>query len=117
MVFMMIMQMSIGGMLLLAGGTKVLGIPAATTTVTRHGYAKWVARVVGALEVAGGIGIVAGSWQPLLAIVGSVLIVAVMLGAIHAHLVRSGEPLVRALPAVLVLTLAAATLIGNASSL
>ena len=115
--FMTIVQLSLGGLLLLTGGTKLLGIPAATATVTRHGYPRWMARVVGALELAGAGAVVAGLWQPLLAVAGGGLIVAVMLGAIHAHLVRSGEPLVRALPAVLVLTLAAAMLIWNASSL
>ena len=117
MVFMTIVQLSLGGLLLPAGAAKLLGISGATTMVTRHGYPMWMARVVGALEVAGAIGLVAGWWQPLLAIAGSVLIVAVMLSAIHAHLVRSGEPLVRAIPALLVLTLAAATLIWNAPNL
>ena len=117
MVFTTIVQLSLGGVLLLAGGRKLLGVPAATATVTRHGYPVWGARVVGVVELTGASAVVAGLWQPWLAIGGSLLIAAVMLGAIHAHLVRSGEPLVRALPALLILTLAAATLIWNAPGL
>ncbi len=113
MLFISMLQWSLVVPLLFIGGSKLIGVGAATRTVTRHGYPAWFARVVGALEVIGAIGVAVGFWQPVLRTAGSVLIAAVMLGAIHAHLVRSGEPLARTIPAAMLLTLACAALIWD----
>ena len=111
MLFLTLLHASLALPMLLAGGAKLLGRAAATRYVTRHGYSARFARLVGTLELAGAAGIAAGVWHPALAAGGGAVIATLMLGALHAHLVRSHEPLPRAAPAATVLALACAVLI------
>lgn len=69
---------------LLAGGLKLRGVPSQVDNFAHWGYAGWFLYVVGAVEVAGAVGLLV----PRLAGFAALLLGGTMLGAALTHLVH-----------------------------
>jgi hypothetical protein len=82
---------------LLAGVAKLGGATAVEQTFARFGYSSEFMFLIGLVETAGGLALLV----PSLALLSSVILSGVMLGAIVSHLTH--DPAVMALPAVLVM--------------
>ncbi len=65
--------------------------------------------VVGTLKVISGVILIAGVWLPLPVAPAAAVVAALMIGAIAMH-IRKKDPLVKSVPAVLLLALSAALL-------
>ncbi|MFM9629205.1 MULTISPECIES: DoxX family protein [Streptomyces] len=89
------------------GLAKIAAVPVMRQAAAHLGRSLGLYRVVGALEVAGAAGLLAGlTWDPLGAAAATGLAV-LMATAAGAHL-RHGDPAVRALPAVVMFLAAVA---------
>lgn len=93
-----------------AGGLKLLGHPMMVETFAHIGTGQWFRLLTGALEVAGGAGVL----FPVLAPFAAVLLVCIMLGAVTTHLFVIGGS---ALPALVLLAIAAVVAIAGRSQL
>lgn len=71
---------------IMSGGMKLTGPAEMAANFAHWGYPVWFMYVIGALEVAGGIGLMI----PSLAGLAATGLVAIMLGAVFTH-VRAGE--------------------------
>lgn len=69
--------------------------------------------IIGFIEVFGAIGIIAGIWNQYLALGSSILLVALMIGAIHAHIFRAHQSIVMIIPSTLCLILSMMIIIWN----
>src|SRR5882672_8703360 len=99
------------GMFLLAGTLKLTGVQMEVELFTAVGIGQWFRYVTGSLEVLGAIGL----FVPALASFAALLLAAVMVGAILAHLfIAGGSPL--AAVVLLVITIAIAYLRREAIS-
>lgn len=86
---------------LAAGGSKLVAAPAMVVMFAAIGVGQWLRLLTGTLEVAGAIGLL----LPRVTIYAALLLMAVMVGAIVAHLtILGGSPL----PAIVLLVLSAA---------
>jgi putative oxidoreductase len=86
---------------LAAGGSKLVAAPAMVAMFVAIGIGQWFRLLTGTLEVAGAIGLL----LPRVTIYAALLLMAVMVGAIVAHLsILGGSPL----PAIVLLLLSAA---------
>ncbi|GCE11950.1 DoxX family protein [Tengunoibacter tsumagoiensis] len=54
-------------------------------------YPRWFLVTVGFMELLVGVGMLAGFWVPFLLLLGSILLIIVMVGAIFTHLVRKRD--------------------------
>ncbi len=88
---------------LMAGSTKLLGIPMQVDSFKRYGYPQWFRLVTGAVEVTGAAGMVVGVWVAEIAIAAGFWLAATMVGAVYTDLFRRGgaSPSRAAAPAVL----------------
>ncbi|MFD0871943.1 DoxX family protein [Paenibacillus residui] len=79
-------------------------------------YPMWFMNVVALLELAGVIGLLAAFWVPVLLKAPAALLIILMLGAIHAHLVRAKHKPIMALNAcaMLILSIVIIVLEGSA---
>lgn len=79
-------------------------------------YPMWFMNVVALLELAGVIGLLAAFWVPVLLKASAALLIILMLGAIHAHLVRAKHKPIMALNAcaMLILSIVIIVLEGSA---
>jgi uncharacterized membrane protein YphA (DoxX/SURF4 family) len=75
---------------LLAGTQKVLLSPRVTTNMRRLGVGRGLIRVIGVLEIAGAVGLIAGIWFPVLGIAAAVGFVCLLHGALVYH-ARAGD--------------------------
>ena len=92
-------------MFLLAGALKLIGVPMEVELFSAIGIGQWFRYVTGLLEVGGAIGLFIAALAPFAAM----LLAAVMVGAILAHLfVVGGRPLIPV--ALLAITIAIAYL-------
>ena len=90
-------QIALASLFLLAGGSKLAGVPATVTLFEAIGVGQWFRYVTGLIEVGSAIAL----FVPSLALFGAVALVATMLGAIVTHVfVVGGSP---AVPAVVLL--------------
>ncbi|SDG88441.1 DoxX-like family protein [Sinosporangium album] len=94
----------------LAGLPKLLAQPAMVTELGRLGVAPGFMRIVGLLEVLGGLGVLAGIWIGILGILAPAGLILVMLGAIGTH-VRAGDTANQTLRPLPLLILAIAALV------
>jgi len=69
-----------------------------------YGLPGWFMYFIGALKIATAIALIAGLWLPVLVLPAAVLLCVLMLGAIAMHL-KIRDPLMKALPALLMLAL------------
>ena len=96
-----IVQVALAGMFLLAGGSKLLGVPAMVALFDAIGVGQWFRYVTGLIEVGSAIALLV----PSFAVFGALALVATMVGAIVTHLfIVGGSP---AVPAILLLGSAA----------
>ena len=97
-----ILRVILGVAFLAAGGAKLAGAQAMVDVFAKVGVGQWFRIVTGLLEVSGALLLLV----PRFTLYGAVLLLAVMTGAVTAHLtVVGGNPA----PAVLLLVLSALT--------
>lgn len=75
---------------LVAGTLKVLMRPRVTTNMRRLGVGPGLTRVIGLLEIAGAVGLVAGIWFPVLGITAAAGFFCLLHGALIYH-ARAGD--------------------------
>ena len=93
-------QVALALMFLMAGGSKLAGVPAMVSLFDAIGVGQWFRYVTGVIEVTSGIALLV----PSAAIFGAMLLVPTMIGAVAANLFLGQSP-----AAPLVLLLVAAT--------
>lgn len=71
---------------LASGGAKLLQLPFEVQAFARWGYPSWFMLLTGVLEVAGGLGLLAGLHRPALRRLVAAGLTLLMLGAIATHL-------------------------------
>ena len=90
-------QIALAAMFLLAGGSKLLGVPAMVALFEAIGVGQWFRYVTGLIEVSSAIALLI----PSFAVFGALALVATMVGAIVTHLfIVGGSP---AMPVILLL--------------
>lgn len=95
---------------LAVGVPKAAAVPRTAEQADRFGVPRGLYRVVGVLEVLGGVGVVVGLWLPWLGVAAGAGLALLMLGAAVSHL-RAKDPAKALAPAVLTLLLAAAYIV------
>ena len=93
-------QVALAVMFLMAGGSKLAGVPAMVSLFDALGLGQWFRYVTGVIEVASGIALLV----PSAAVFGAMLLIPTMLGAAAANLFLGQSP---AVPLVLLLVAAA----------
>ncbi len=93
-------QVALAVMFLMAGGSKLAGVPAMVSLFDAIGLGQWFRYVTGVIEVTSGIALLV----PSAAIFGALLLIPTMLGAAAANLFLGQSP---AIPLVLLLVAAA----------
>jgi putative oxidoreductase len=92
-----IVQVALAAMFLLAGGSKLLGVPAMVALFDAIGIGQWFRYLTGLIEVGSALALLV----PSIAVFGALALVATMVGAIATHLfIVGGSP---AMPAILLL--------------
>lgn len=92
-----------------AGGQKLAATGQMVEEFDRYGYPQWFRVFTGAVEVTGGLGMVAGLFRPALTVPAALLLSATMAGALATH-IRLGDPAKNMAPPAVLLTLSVATL-------
>jgi putative oxidoreductase len=98
-----LVQIALAGMFLLAGGSKLAGVPAMVGLFDAIGIGQWFRFLTGLIEVGSALALLV----PSFAVFGAVALVATMVGAIAVHLFIVGSS--PALPAILLLGSAGVT--------
>jgi putative oxidoreductase len=94
-----VVQGLLGFIMVGAGSGKLIGIDLSVKDFERYGYPEWFRFVTGGIETIGGLGLLIGLvFAPMLAVLGGLLIIATMIGAILTHLFRVDDPLWRSVP-------------------
>lgn len=96
-VFAVLLGVSFAG----GGAAKLAGAAVMRADAERFGFSYRAFQVVGASELCGGAGLVAGLWFSSLAVAAATGLVALMVGAVACHL-RAKDPVAKVLPAVVV---------------
>jgi DoxX-like family len=97
----------------LLGSAKLLAVPAMQTRAAHVRFSVVAYRRIGALELTGAVGLLAGMAVPALQTAASVGLLLLLVGAVAAHL-RAGDGIKGAAPA-LVVTILVAVLIALAA--
>jgi putative oxidoreductase len=93
-------QVALAVMFLMAGGSKLAGVPAMVSLFGALGLGQWFRYVTGVIEITSGIALLI----PSTALFGAMLLIPTMLGAAAANLFLGQSP---AVPLVLLLVAAA----------
>ena len=93
-------QVALAVMLLMAGGSKLIGVPAMVSLYNAIGLGQWLRYVTGAIEISAAVALLI----PSAALYGAILLVPMMLGWLAANLNLGQSP---AVPLVLLLVVAA----------
>jgi len=101
----MVLQVLLGLAFLGAGGSKLAGSKEAVNDFERFGYPRWFMYVTGVVEITGAMGMLAGIFVPVVGILASLWLAAVMLGALFTHL-RLKDPASKMVPALVLMVLA-----------
>ncbi len=100
----------VGVIFVASGIAKVLAVPVMRAAAAHHGLTVTQYRIVGALELAGVVGLIAGfAFRPL-GIAAAIGLILLLLGAAAAHL-KEHDPLPRILFPLLVAGITAAYLV------
>jgi putative oxidoreductase len=94
-------QVALGAMFLMAGGSKLAGVPAMVSLFGALGFGQWFRYVTGVIEFTAGIALLI----PVAAVFGALLLIPTMLGAIITNVFIVPAPPV--MPLVLLLAAAA----------
>jgi uncharacterized membrane protein len=108
-----VMQVILAVFIFLGGVIKVLRVPFQVEHWVHYQYPLWFMSVTGVLELIGAIGLIGGIWNRYLAVGSSILLIILMLGAIHAHVIRAEQSLVTTIPATICLILSILVVIRN----
>lgn len=90
-----------------AGVAKLVGFQVMRDDAARFGFPYWAYRVIGALEVCGGAGLMGGLALKPLAIVSAIGLVGLTIGAVVCHL-RANDPRIKPAAAAVMGVLSAA---------
>ena len=90
-------QIALAGMLILAGGLKLAGVPVMVALFDAIGIGQWFRYVTGSIEVVSAVALVVPSWAAF----GALLLIPTMVGAVFTHLFIVGGS---AVPAAVLLT-------------
>jgi putative oxidoreductase len=93
-------QVALAVMFLMAGGSKLVGVPAMVSLFDAIGFGQWFRYVTGVIEVSAAVALLI----PSAALFGAILLVPTMFGAATANLILGQSP---AVPLVLMLVAAA----------
>ena len=96
----------------MAGWSKVSGSEMQRKAFTERSQSLGFMYLVGTLEAVGALGLVAGYWVPILAVLAAAGLTIIMIGAVFTHL-RMRDPLSRAMPALVLLVLALVEVLGR----
>lgn len=97
-----------------AGGIiKLLRVPFQVEHWQHYQYPLWFMSVTGVLELNGGIAMLVGLKNRYWTVGAGVLLIFLLLGAIHAHLVRANQPFATAIPALICLILSVVLIVRN----
>jgi hypothetical protein len=105
-----IVAVALAALFLLTGATKMLRVPASVAARDELGVPAAAWSLLGAAEVAGAAGVLVGLSVQALGIAAAIGLVLVGLGGLVAHR-RAQDPRAKAVPAVVAVLLATATLI------
>ncbi|MFE0450269.1 DoxX family protein [Streptomyces sp. NPDC058914] len=111
-----VLAVVLAAVFLLVGVAKLAAVPAMREAAAHVGMTTTHYRLLGALEVAATIGLLAGLWITALGAAAAAGLVLLMTGALIVHL-RAGHPASRCAPAVVVGALAAVHLVLLAGTL
>jgi len=89
-------QIAVAGMLILAGGLKLAGVPVMVALFDAIGIGQWFRYLTGSIEVVSAAALLVPSWAAL----GALLVIPTMVGAVITHLFIVGGS---ALPAIALL--------------
>jgi len=90
-------QIALAGMLILAGGLKLAGVPVMVALFDAIGIGQWFRYVTGSIEVVSAVALLVPSWAAF----GALLLIPTMVGAVFTHLFIVGGS---AVPATVLLT-------------
>lgn len=94
----------VGAAFLAAGAQKLAGAERQTTGFARFGYPRWSMYAIGALELAGAVGLFVGAVVPPVTLLAGLLLAVVMAGAVATHL-RLKDPVGSLAPSLTLLVL------------
>ncbi|MFJ5221005.1 DoxX family protein [Streptomyces sp. NPDC088354] len=100
-IFVIVLAVLLGMSFVGGGVAKLAGVAVMKADAKRFGLSYGTFRGVGALEVCGGAGLLAGLALWPLAVAAAVGLVALMVGAVVCH-VRAGDPAAKTVPAAAV---------------
>jgi putative oxidoreductase len=89
-------QIALAGMLILAGGLKLAGVPVMVALFDAIGIGQWFRYVTGSIEVLSAVALLVPAWAAF----GALLLIPTMVGAVITHLFIVGGS---AVPATVVL--------------
>lgn len=112
---MVVMQITLAVFILVGGFIKLFHIPFQVEHWQHYRYPLWFMSIIGFVEIVGAIGIIGGIWNQYFALGSSVLLAALMLGAIHAHIFRARQSIVTIIPSTLCLILSIMIIIWNSN--
>ena len=75
-------QIALAGMLILAGGLKLAGVPVMVALFDAIGIGQWFRYVTGSIEVVSAVALLVPSWAAF----GALLLIPTMVGAVFTHL-------------------------------
>ena len=75
-------QIAFAGMLILAGGLKLAGVPVMVALFDAIGIGQWFRYVTGSIEVVSAVALLVPSWAAF----GALLLIPTMVGAVFTHL-------------------------------
>jgi uncharacterized membrane protein YphA (DoxX/SURF4 family) len=96
----------------LAGGTKLAGMQMHVEHFEQWGYPQWFRIVTGLVEVMGAALLIVGIWVSVAAILGGLVLIAAMVGAIYTDIFRGKTPVKAIAPAVLLAIAVIAVVLG-----
>ena len=109
-ILIIVLQVVLGLAFLGAGASKLGGAQQMLDDFDRFKYPRWFMYFTGGLEVASALGVLAGIFVPVLAVLGGLLLAATMVGAVSTH-VRMKDPASRIVPPLVLLVLAITVII------
>ena len=86
-------QIALAGMLILAGGLKLAGVPVMVALFDAIGIGQWFRYVTGSVEVGSAVALLVPSWAAF----GALLLIPTMVGAVATHLFIVGGSAVAAI--------------------
>ncbi|MGG3889421.1 DoxX family protein [Metabacillus fastidiosus] len=105
-VIMIVLKIILGGFVGLGGLIKVFQFNFQVEHWRAYEYPLWFMTVTGVLELLASIALFAGFGNRYLTIIGSLIIFAVMIGAVYTHIFRAEQPLVTVIPSAVCLMFA-----------